>query len=256
MKKTILFFVCLLIIIIGVGGYLIYKEKNKTSQISKLESTNNSTNNQEPSTELLTQKAEEAIPVVRELEPGKFSDITTYTFKGITFALPWSNLTKRTDGEPSLNLKFDEKTVAFLEKEKVQNEIINLFLEDFKSKEKKDQLESLFGSKNFESTYNFLSFVYGITSNVVSDTSPGPKQEIEKILLKMKEVIVVGGTGDDGYIIYNFKTVNIKGFQYGSKGSTGKIIDIFDNNNNSYTLLVKNVSQPEIDYILSSIKPK
>jgi len=79
-------------------------------------------------------------------------------------------------------------------------------------------------------------------------------QDLERTLLNLKKTILIKNPDDSNYIIYNFATPYVKGFQFGSLASNNKAIDIYDNDNNSYYLIVKKSTQSEVDYILSTLK--
>jgi hypothetical protein len=225
---------------------------NSSQQDNVQTSTQSTQNSNTTSSEPLA-SLDEAVPIIRALQSDRVPSGQTYTFEDITFNAPWSDVPKQTVGTVTLKLQFaNNKLVDVLQKESVPNELLTDFLGT--NLQKGDQFKKLLGDDNFQSSYTFKKLFYSTTPETVA-AAQEPAQNAEKALLYLKRTLLVKAPDDSNYIIYNFTTPYIKGFQFGSLASNKKIIEVYDNNNHSYTFIIKG-TQAEADFILSSIKIK
>lgn len=112
--------------------------------------------------------------------------------------------------------------------------------------------KKVFGADAFSSNYVLYSILYNLNpDNLTIFSSP---QQLTKmgIGLPMKQIITLQSP-----YIYSFNYQDIKGYQIEAKGksSISKVLTLFDKKDNVYSISISgNLTQEEIDYIISTIK--
>ncbi len=123
------------------------------------------------------------------------------------------------------------------------------FLDSFMSGDEKtnSKFKHVFSEKNLYSEYNFEKLCLNTTPNQVSFFSSDEEMIMATIMIPMKGMFI----GDK---VYSFSVNDINGFQFINKNTKTQYIHIFDKSDRCFELTFLNISQNEVDSILSSIK--
>lgn len=201
-------------------------------------------------------KAPEAYitPILREIEtpgPDRFREFSYY---GLTFKVPWTQITEIKERPGAVLLKFPyEKTIAIIDT-RDQPGLVASLLGD-KSEETK-RIKDFFGEQILKSDYIFYKNILESNPNQITIFMPKKEATARSVLIVLKTVLIKGVLGESKVKgVYSFTTDNIKGFQFGSPGEINRVyIEFFDNRDKQYGIIMGNIPQYEIDFILSSIK--
>lgn len=188
------------------------------------------------------------IPILRELKPSKekFKANSILTYKDIRLKTPWE-LREKSDFDLSTLFAFVNKKGISIEQQSTDEGILQSLLKEKPIEVQKYNL--LFGEENLKSEYAIVNLILNTTPDQASIFKP--LSELARIhpLLIWKNLY--SHLGD---VIYQFKSNNLNGFQFGNPQSTEHVrVHVFNNKDQIYRLHFLRATQVEIDYILSTI---
>jgi len=197
------------------------------------------------------------VPEKIVLENYTFTNTTKFSCFGYDFEFPWSDVAKESVSQKFARIQFKSGIwVAVLSPEFAAN-----FVEEYRKKDSKMEkvYSFILDEKTFQSEYDFHKAILNTTPHDLSlFKSPGKDIGIA-ILLTFKSLLA--HLGDSG--IYEFDNGNFCAFQFGNPlMSRAVMISVFSGKDTRLDLLIvdkknknkMNVSQKEINFIISSIK--
>lgn len=170
-----------------------------------------------------------------------------FTTNNLSFGVPFEKSPEIKEYEPGNIYKFEEdKKITILNGQPV-NPLI-----EFKKSQNKEEIENFLESMNMDkdtSNHDFESTILNFSPNDFKFTDNIHQLTVLMTGIYMKLVLAVGP--GDNFDIISFDNGDNRGFQFSSKGIIKKAIIEIDE---LATIVIDNVSQQEIDTIISSIR--
>jgi hypothetical protein len=232
----ILAIVLTVMIVLVIAGGLVWMFYGKTIgamiAIRSLDNNYDSLLNTTPTTRILS-------PIAAPIAS------TTLQYGGYIFTVPWQGISSTKGGaSPTSSV-----SIVFADGNRF-SVLSGVAATDEQEKDIND-IDSLDPSYQLHTLYDLNNASYNATPGQVTITTPGNDSILIALLLTLKAVTLIpAGT------LYRFDTGTINGFQHGDP-VPGKEVDIecYDHAGKKFSLIVTG-TQPEIDYILASIKPQ
>jgi len=183
-----------------------------------------------------------------DLVPGTYTDAKVFQLNGIQILSPWSDssVIKESNTSPNfyIGVQNQENERFSIMSTPQDSEMLNSAMAQLKIT--RSQMQTIFG-KYANNNYNFQDFVYNLTPTYLAQTADNNKPLVSSLLsLKTLSVTTLP--------INTFMTPSIHGFEFGTSEDKTRIIDFYTNSDVEYNLNTTNLSQKEIDFILSNIK--
>jgi hypothetical protein len=181
------------------------------------------------------------------------SNVPKFSYLGIEFQTPWKQLIEqKTFGDNAVLLKFPEDKSIYLLSDFSKSDLREAWFSGG-SPQEVNALKERLGAKeiDFSSDYEFRKWFLSQTPEEIGFFTPPRTVLARSVVLIFKSIAIVGRKTDK---IYNFKTEQIKGFQYGDpeRGINAAIpVEVWDNKEHRYFFVIQG-TQDDIDFILSS----
>jgi hypothetical protein len=192
------------------------------------------------------------MPILREITPYTPDQFREFSFSNLTFKTPWTQITDMQERPGAVLLKFPMgKTISII-KGSEPGGLVKSLLGD--KPEEAKRIKSFFGEQILASNYIFYKNILESNPDQITIFMPQKEATARSVLIVLKTVLI-SSVGKGSKVVYNFTTDNIKGFQFGSPDEINRVyIEVFDNQDQQYGIIMGNMYQSEIDFILSTIK--
>ena len=197
-----------------------------------------------------------ALPISREVIASTV-DLTGFdsvSYFGINFRSPWRNMREKNLSSNSVLLEFGNGNTVFLFSNKDQPTMLEALLGD--DPKNAEQIRSMFGQEAIKTNYALQKLMLNTTPDDISIYQSRKEVVAKSILLILKPIAVPWPTQVEPKI-YNFITARkIKGFQYGDPWDGKVIIDFYNENDESGSMLINGseITQNDIDFILATLE--
>lgn len=190
-------------------------------------------------------------PVARKIEPPRknFTETTSISYHHLKFKAPWGNGIEK-KYKYIFGIKFPQK--IFLGITDSPPELLPSVLKA--NPKGMAVIYKRFGEEYLRSEYLYKKLILSSKPNFFTMLKPLPDTWQGNLLVAKSIILPVPArTG-----IFDFEVKNLRGFQFGGPKRENQImIELFDKNRNdyNYSILIngKNITQDEIDFILSSL---
>lgn len=186
-------------------------------------------------------------PVPRIVETAILKSYKATSLHGVTFQVPFNPTIVKDQGTTAISYA-DQPTGKMLLFSKGVN-IKDILMEQ-------ETVGSVGGlgawAQHFgvsDTNYSLYTYILELKLDTINTSGLSVKEKaVQTIMLLMKATFF-----SDEYI-FSFTVSEIKGYQFGMPEKSERVsIEFFDTNDTQYTFLTKNLTQQEIDFILSSI---
>lgn len=203
-------------------------------------------------------------PVMREINQnsGIFDNVQEISLYNLKLQVPWGEIIRKNENDEISTIIFGEEGKYMKGLGIANNPANTQYSKELIKTDEHEKLIKLYGSDNLKSEYLFKHYIFQFTPDDINilDRQDVMKSEIAAVLAKSK--YLQSTVGDK---IYYFDNGNIRGFQYADTESIFPVlhIEFYDNKDNGYILTItgrnfvpegKNLTQDEVDFILSSIE--
>ncbi len=202
------------------------------------------------------------LPIEREIKTMSHPDYQEFLYKEpfpngkeLTFNVPW----KENPNEELIKkgiFKFSEdKRISFLPINNPNDPtLVSQIINDAGEEKEQLELKKMMGN-SLSSDYDFYFETINSSPEQLSLSMTVEEAIVKQILLPMKFIIVPSLSDKKSLTIYNFKTKNLKGFQFSTNNENTRAITAFDEKDHQYDIIIS-ATQEETDFIISSIKFK
>ncbi|MFH0792306.1 MAG: hypothetical protein V1905_03780 [bacterium] len=197
-------------------------------------------------------------PLEMEVKPanyqvGKYFEVE---HANLSLKTPWRDLVKRYRSDLVYKLTYTgDKSLMIVDNRQLPTFLETLNQEKFDSSSI-DKILNYYGTENIENNKSFFKLILKTTPAEISFKTPAKEAVVKSTLLVLKKALLGVHKTKDGDI-YMIKTGAITAFQYGNPQADKEVtINVFGEGKNNWLLIVGNVTQEEIDYILGSLAVK
>lgn len=186
-------------------------------------------------------------PTLHDIErPSVNSTIySEFSIDAINFKVPWTQLPEQHAYQMGTQLQFaGGKSLSIIDRQYTFD-----LAADFPNEI--EEIKNFFGADRINSDYDLYTFVLMSTPDEIRKSSSLQEAQAKSYLLILKLLIPGIKLAKDG--IYSFATEKIKGFQLGDTSTNSNAIIYFFGENDELRIISVSASQPEIDFILSSL---
>lgn len=178
------------------------------------------------------------------------------SFYGVNFEAPWKGIASQKPGDAQSEVYFKAGPVIIFFNPAGEKDILSSIHDG--PPQMYDKYRAVFGEDLFSTNYDLYEAVYGASPGSLSPFMA--RAQVERIGTLLEWKMAFGASGASA--IYNVKTNNLRGLQFGDTSRDPMIVlRLFDSHNAQYRLLFTSkagtgtFAQSDVNCVLNSLQP-